>query len=138
MTILGTYSTDLVTALGALTGYQWFEGSPPDVAPPASTAVGYVWVEASDVVETDQLIMTMTAGVRVYPVEAERLDAEFPLDPTPLYQAVDDVQGVLSPVQAPAGGSPWFFAVTAVAVDHAAQSVEFTVVSHGMNEFAVS
>jgi hypothetical protein len=137
-TVFGTYSTDLVTALAAaMTGYTWAEGKPVDgFSAPPSSALGYVWVSPSERDDNDHLIMKITAMVRVYPVQAQRTDEETPIDPVPLYQAVDDVNAALKPGQAPGGGSPWFYEITAAAPDHDDQYVEFTVEAFGPNQFA--
>lgn len=136
----GSFASDLITALStALPGYAWITGQPQDDGPEASAAVGFVWVLGSQVTSHDQLIMETTATVRVYPVQAEQEDPLTPIDPTPLYQAVDDLQAALSPVQAPVGGSPWYFQVTQVKVTHTpGQWFDATVIGTGPNSFALA
>lgn len=140
-TVLGTYAAELQAALAAaMTGYDWQSGEPVGGGPPPSAAVGYVWVTHTEAESKDRLIMHLTAMVRVYPVQAEPMDDWSPIDPAPLYQAVEDLQAALRPVQAPSGGVPWFFEVTAVDVTHdgPGQWVDAVVTGTGPNMFAVS
>lgn len=138
MTVFATLSSDLVTPLAAaLTNATWYEGSPPDVLPPPTSAVGYVWVSDSQRLDSDHLLQQVQAFVRYYPVQAERSDPETPLDPSPLYQAVDDIATVLVPAQR-TGDTSWFFEVTAAQVDHDNQFVTVTVQAVGANTFALT
>lgn len=137
-TVFGTLSSDLVTPLAAaLTDATWYEGEPPDVLPPPSAAVGYVWVTDSQRVDSDHLLQQVQAFVRYYPVQSDKADPETPIDPSPLYQAVDDVQTALKAVQRTSDTS-WFFEVTAAAIDHDNQFVTLTVLATGMNTFALT
>lgn len=139
-TVFGTLSSDLKAALvPALdASADWEEGQPPDVLPPASTAVGYVWVTGSQRSDGDHLLQETQAYVRYYPVQAEQIDAQTPIDPSPLYQAVDDIQAALSPIQRTADASSWFFEVTDTEVNHADQYVTAAITATGMNEFALT
>lgn len=137
-TVFGTLSSDLTNALAAaVTGATWYEGEPPDVLPPPTSAVGYVWVSDSQRVDSDHLLQQVQAYVRYYPVQADKADPETPIDPSPLYQAVDDIQNTLKAVQRTSDTS-WFFEVTAAAVDHANQVVTATIIATGPNTFALS
>lgn len=137
-TVFGTLSSDLKTPLAAaLTSAAWYEGEPPDVLPPPTSAVGYVWVTDSQRVDSDHLLQQVQAFVRYYPVQADKADPETPIDPTPLYQAVDDIQTTLKAVQRTSDTS-WFFEVTAAAIDHDNQFVTATILATGMNTFALT
>src|SRR6185437_11005228 len=64
-TVFGTLSTDLKTPLAAaLTAATWYEGAPPDVLPPPTAAVGYVWVDESERLDSDHLLQQVQAFVR--------------------------------------------------------------------------
>jgi hypothetical protein len=138
MSVFATLSTDLKTPLAAaLTDATWYEGEPPDVLPPPTSAVGYVWVSDSQRLDSDHLLQQVQAFVRYYPVQADKADPETPLDPSPLYQAVDDISTALLPAQRTSDTS-WFFEVTATAIDHDNQFVTATILATGMNTFALT
>lgn len=138
-TVFSTLSSDLKTALAAAitTTPTWYEGMPPDVLPPASGSVGYVWVTGSQRVDSDHLLQEVAAFVRLYPVQADKNDPETPLDPSPLYQAVDDIQNALKPAQRTSDTS-WFFEVTDTELDHDNQYVTAAITATGMNTFALT
>jgi len=137
-TVFGTLSTDLKTPLAAaLTAATWYEGAPPDVLPPPTAAVGYVWVDESERLDSDHLLQQVQAFVRYYPVQADKADPETPLDPSPLYQARDDIMTTLMPAQRTSDSS-WFFEVTATKIDHDNQIVDATILATGPNTFALA
>lgn len=140
MTTFGTLSSDLKSALAAALDAtaDWEEGEPPDVLPPASTAVGYVWVTGAQRTDSDHLIQETQAYVRYYPVQVQQDDPQSPIDPSPLYQAIDDIQAALSPVQRTADTGSWFFEVTQTEVNHHDQYVTAAVTATGPNQFAVT
>lgn len=142
MSTFSTLATDLFAALSAaMTGYDWMLGEAPDAtgAPEASAAAAFVWVTGSQVTRYDKLVMETTAQVRVYPLQAENLDPQSPIDPTPLYQAVDDLQNALKPHQAPADAGSWYFEVTQVKLTHTpGQWFDATITATGANTFAVT
>lgn len=142
MSTFSTLANDLYTYLSAaMTGYDWMLGEAPDgnAAPEASAAAGFVWVTESQVDSHDQLVMETTAMVRVFPVQAENLDPQTPIDPTPLYQAVDDLQNALSAHQAPADAGSWYFQVTEVKLTHTpGQWFDATIIATGPNTFALT
>lgn len=138
MTVFATLSSDLKTPLAAaLTAATWYEGEPPDVLPPPTSAVGYVWVDQSERIDSDHLLQQVQAFVRYYPVQADKADPETPIDPSPLYQAVDDIANALKPAQRTSDTS-WFFEVTATAINHTDQFVTATIVALGPNTFALT
>ena len=139
-TVFGTLSSDLKAALAAALDAtaDWEEGEPPDVLPPASTAVGYVWVTGSQRNDSDHLLQTIQAYVRYYPVQAEQSDPQTPIDPSPFYQAIDSIQAALKAIQRTADASSWFFEVTDTEVNHGDQYVTVAVTATGMNQFALT
>ena len=142
MSTFSTLVSDLITTLSAaMTGYDWVSGEAPDAsgAPEPSAAVGYAWVQGSQPDSHDQLVMETTAFVRVYPVQAEREDPLTPIDPAPLYQAVDDLQTALKAHQAPADSGSWFFQVAQVKLTHSpGQWFDALIIATGPNTFALS
>lgn len=142
MSTFDTLSSDLIATLSAaMTGYDWVAGEAPDVsgAPDPSAAVGYVWVAGSQADSRDKLVMKTMAFARVYPVQAERFDPQTPIDPTPLYQAVDDLQTALKAHQAPADAGSWYFEVEQVKLTHTpGQWFDAAITATGPNTFALS
>jgi hypothetical protein len=139
MSVFSDYVDALSTALtAAMADTAFVPGSPPDALPPASTAVGFIWVADTAQDDANKLNEIITAGVRVYPVQAERFDGLTPIDPTPLYDAAELVQTTLGAAWRPAGGDPWYFEVVQVTFNHDDQYIEAEVTARTWNGAAVS
>lgn len=132
-----TYRTELMATLAAsLTEYSFNAGEPPKANPPATTPLGYVWIENSAQLASNKLVEEIIAGVRLYVVWGQRVDAQTPVDPTPVEQAAEDLQTTLAPAQTP--GDPWFYEVLSITFDNDNGYIEAAVKGTRWNDFAVS
>ncbi len=139
MSASSDFSTNLINGLNTqMPTTTFYPGVPPDVLPPASTAVGYVWVETMEQDSSNQLIEKVTAGVRVYPIQDERFNGDIPIDPTPLYDAASDVQAMTFADWEPSNSAPWFFNCIKIDFNHEEQYIEAEIEGTTWNDAAVS
>ncbi len=128
MSAVQDFSDGLIAALTAtLTDTTFSPGKAPDNLPPATTAVGFVWVTDIAEDESNKHLEHITAGVRIYPIQTEQFDGLTPINPSTLYTVATTVQTCLGAAWQSEAATVWFWEVLNVSFDHDNQYIEAEV-----------
>lgn len=94
-------------------------------------ALGCCWISRVNEVSGRVADEQIEARVRVYKRYEQQIDAETPIDPSPLEAYVEALQASVQAAQT--GLGPWYQRLTAAQIDPATQGVEVTIVAWARN-----